>query len=159
MSVRYESGPLVLMEDTDPVGGLLDGVDKVYSTSEAARFFDMSNQWLYWGMRNNVFTYLDGTPIQPERIGKGGRRRFTLPIIREIALSCHRRGNLKQEGLWEAATGKGKGKIAAKALDEGDAVEVFVQKYGKDPEQVTYTPGLRDVLMKVARAERGEMVV
>lgn len=157
MSVRYEVDPLVVMNDDGK--GLLDDVEKVYSTSEAARFFDMSNQWLYWGMRNNVFTYLDGTPIQPERIGKGGRRRFTLPIIREIALSCHRRGNLKQEGLWEASTGRGKGKVSVKALDEDAAVEVFVQKHGKEPERVTYTPGLRDVLMKVARAERGEMVV
>lgn len=157
MSVRYEVVPRV---DAKPdEGKILDGVEKVYSTSEAARFFSMSNQWLYWGMRNTVFTYLDGTPIQPERIGKGGRRRFTLPIIREIALSCHRRGNLKQEGLWEASTGRGKGKVSVKTLDEGDAVELFVQRYGKDPERVVYTPGLRDVLMKVARAERGEMVV
>jgi hypothetical protein len=156
MSVSYEAGSM-LMDGSGP--GLLDGVEKVYSTSEAARFFSMSNQWLYWGMRNNIFTYLDGTPIQPERIGKGGRRRFTLPIIREMALSCHRRGNLKQEGVWEASTGKGKGKTAVKALDEFGAREAFVHRYGHEPDAVTYTPGLRDVLTKIARAERGEMVV
>ena len=38
--------------------------------------------------------------IEPHRIGKG-RRRFTLPIIREIALSCLRRGNLKEDKLKE----------------------------------------------------------
>jgi hypothetical protein len=78
---------------------LLDGVEKVYSTSKAAAFFGRSNQWMYWGLRNGIFTYKDGTPILPERIGKGGRRRFTLPIIREIALSCYRRGNISEEEL------------------------------------------------------------
>lgn len=78
---------------------LLDGVEKVYSTSKAAAFFGRSNQWMYWGLRNGIFTYKDGSPILPERIGKGGRRRFTLPIIREIALSCYRRGNLSEEEL------------------------------------------------------------
>lgn len=78
---------------------LLDGVEKVYSTSKAAAFFGRSNQWMYWGLRNGIFTYKDGTPILPERIGAGGRRRFTLPIIREIALSCYRRGNISEEEL------------------------------------------------------------
>lgn len=80
---------------------LLDGVEKIYSTSKAAAFFGRSNQWMYWGLRNGIFTYKDGTPILPERIGKGGRRRFTLPIIREIALSCYRRGNISEEELQE----------------------------------------------------------
>ena len=80
---------------------LLYGVEKVYSTSKAAAFFGRSNQWMYWGLRNGIFTYKDGSAILPERIGKGGRRRFTLPIIREIALSCYRRGNIKEDELYE----------------------------------------------------------
>lgn len=86
---------------------LLDGVEKIYSTSQAAEFFGRSNQWMYWGLRKDphtgehVFQYKDGTPIQPERIGPGGRRRFKLPIIREIALSCYRRGNISEEELQE----------------------------------------------------------
>lgn len=86
---------------------LMDGVEKVYSTKSAAAFFGRSTQWIYWGLRKDpetgeqVFTYKDGTPIQPVRVGKGGRRRFTLPIIREIALSCYRRGNINESELQE----------------------------------------------------------
>ena len=78
---------------------LLKGVNRVYSTAETGAFFDKSNQWMYWGMRKNVFTYKDGSTIHPERVGGGGRRRFTLPVIREIALSCYRRGNLTEAQL------------------------------------------------------------
>ena len=77
---------------------MLDGAEKAYSTSQAARFFGKSNQWIYWGLKG-IFTYKDGTPIEPERVGPIGKRRFTLPIIREIALSCYRRGNLTEEEL------------------------------------------------------------
>lgn len=78
---------------------LMGGVPKIYSTSKAAAFFGRSNQWLYWGLRNAIFTYKNGEPILPERIGKGGRRRFTLPLIREIALSCYRRGQIQDNEL------------------------------------------------------------
>lgn len=78
---------------------LLDGVEKVYSTCQAARFFGRSTQWIYWGLRNGIFVYKDGTPIQPERIGSNGRRRYTLPILREIALSVYRRGNMNEDEL------------------------------------------------------------
>lgn len=83
----------------------MGGVEKVYSTKGAAEFFGRSNQWLYWGLRPDpetglqVFTYKNGQPILPERVGKMGKRRFTLPIIREIALSCYRRGQIKEEEL------------------------------------------------------------
>lgn len=80
---------------------LLDGVQKIYSTSQAAAFLGRSPQWIYWGLRNEVFTYKDGTPIRPERVGKMERRRFTLPLIREIALSHFRRGNMTEEELEE----------------------------------------------------------
>lgn len=80
---------------------LLDGVEKVYSTASAAKFFGRSNQWVYWCLRNDIFQYKDGTPIRPERIGKGGRRRFTLPVIREMALSTYRRGNFTEQELRE----------------------------------------------------------
>jgi hypothetical protein len=78
---------------------LMSGVEKVYSTSQAAQFFGKSNQWLYWGLRKSIFTYKNGTPIQPERVGNMGKRRFTLPIISEIAKSCYRRGNLRYDDL------------------------------------------------------------
>lgn len=77
------------------------GVEPIYSTSEAAEFFDRSNQWLYWGLREQVFTHEDGTPIVPDRIGDAvhGRRRFTLPILREIMRSSYRRGNFDADQI------------------------------------------------------------
>lgn len=73
------------------------GVEPIYSTSEAAEFFDRSNQWLYWGLREKVFTHEDGTPI--ELAPYKGRRRFTLPIIEDIMMSSYRRGNMSQDQL------------------------------------------------------------
>lgn len=77
------------------------GVEPIFSTSEAAEFFDRSSQWLYWGLREQVFTTADGTPIDPDRIGHPvrGRRRFTIPILKEIMKSSYRRGNLDGEQL------------------------------------------------------------
>lgn len=84
-------------------------LEKVYSSSEVAAFFDKSTQWLYWGMRDKdaqgnpvqpVFVYEDGTPIEPtHQVGKGRRRRYKLPEITEMAYACYRRGNLKEDGL------------------------------------------------------------
>ncbi|ACH62150.1 hypothetical protein MYRNA_181 [Mycobacterium phage Myrna] len=85
------------------------GIVPFYSTTEAAQFFDKTNQWLYWGLRKEVngepvepvFIYPDGTPIEPERVGdpREGRRRFTLPIIKAILLSNYRRGNVEPDEL------------------------------------------------------------
>jgi hypothetical protein len=81
-------------------------VEKFYSSAEVAKhFFKKSTQWLYWGMRTEdpegnpitpVFVYPDGTLIEPLQIGKGKRRRYTLPVIKEMAQACYRRGNLKE---------------------------------------------------------------
>jgi hypothetical protein len=83
-----------------------DGVEKFYSSAEVAKhFFKKSTQWLYWGMRTEdaegnpiapVFVYPDGSLIEPLQIGKGKRRRYTLPVIKEMAYACYRRGNLKE---------------------------------------------------------------
>lgn len=77
------------------------GVEPIFSTSEAAEFFDRSNQWLYWGLREKVFVNENGQPLIPDWVGdmSRGRRRFTIPIIREIARSSYRRGNFDLEHL------------------------------------------------------------
>lgn len=83
------------------------GIEPFYSTTEAAQFFDKTNQWLYWGMGRDakggtpVFVTPDGKPIVPDRVGETGnaRRRFTLSIIKEILLSNYRRGNVEPEEL------------------------------------------------------------
>jgi hypothetical protein len=110
---KYVRKPKELIPDDKDIPEITDeellqdaGVDQVYSTNDVADFFDRSNQWLYWGLRSEggkppVFTYEDGTPIMPERVGDPsvGKRRFTLPIIKEILLSAYRRGNVDPEEL------------------------------------------------------------
>ena len=77
------------------------GVEPIFSTAEAAQFFDRSNQWLYWGLREKIFVDEAGNPIVPDWSGdmSRGRRRFTIPIIREIAKSSYRRGNFDLDHL------------------------------------------------------------
>jgi len=77
------------------------GVEPIFSTTEAAEFFDRSNQWLYWGLREGVFIDDFGVPLDPARLGSPdrGRRRFTLPIIRDIMRSAYRRGNIHPDQL------------------------------------------------------------
>jgi hypothetical protein len=108
---------------------VLSGMDKVYNTEDAAAFFpgksgkdgqSKSDQWMYWGLRNKIFIYANGTPIEPKQIGKGKRRRFTLPIIEEIALSCYRRGNLKEDELKEVFRRILLAKYGESAFENGD---------------------------------------
>lgn len=77
------------------------GVEPIFSTTEAAEFFDKSNQWLYWGLREGVFTDDAGCPLDPERIGsaKHGRRRFTINVLENIMRSSYRRGNIDPDQL------------------------------------------------------------
>lgn len=77
------------------------GVEPIFSTTEAAEFFDRSNQWLYWGLREGVFTDDDGVPLDPARLGspERGRRRFTIPILYYIMRSSYRRGNIHPDHL------------------------------------------------------------
>jgi hypothetical protein len=73
--------------------------EKFYSTADVARFFGKSVQWVYWAMRTGVFIQPDGTPIEPIRVGRNGRRRFTLSVLRDMARSCYRRGIVSEEEL------------------------------------------------------------
>lgn len=87
-----------------PDNAALSGVEKVYSTSDVADFFGKTKQWVYWGLTPREdgtypFSYRNGDPIVPERYGRLGVRRFTLPLIREIALSCHRRATISLDEL------------------------------------------------------------
>lgn len=73
--------------------------ERFYSTGEVARIFGKSDHWVSRGLRENVFTHPDGSPIEPIRIGRGGRRRFTVPVLCEMARSCYRRGTLTEQQL------------------------------------------------------------
>jgi hypothetical protein len=70
-----------------------------YSTSQVARFFGRSVQWVSWALRTGVFTDLDGTAIEPVRVGKNGRRRFSVPVLRDMTKACFRRGILSEDEL------------------------------------------------------------
>ena len=86
--------------------------ERFYSTGEAARFFGRSAQWVSWAMRTGVFVHTDGTPIEPLRVGKSGRRRFTLPVLRDMARACYRRGIVNEHELLNL--------LAVLALAEGE---------------------------------------
>lgn len=71
------------------------GLEETYfSTDEAARFFGKSAGWLSRAVRERVFTYSDGSPIEVLRVG--GRLRFNPEVLRAIARACHRRGVLNR---------------------------------------------------------------
>lgn len=61
---------------TDRFAALLaaSACPKTYSTTEVARFFEKTDQWVYWVLREGV-TRAGGSLIEPERVGKGNRRR------------------------------------------------------------------------------------
>lgn len=81
---------------------LMAGIERWYSAAEAARFFNRSNQWIYDRLNKGKFRYRNGDPIVPiytNTDGKKPRARFTLELIREMALSLHRDGPVKMDEL------------------------------------------------------------
>lgn len=77
------------------------GISPIFSTAETAEFFGRTNQWLYWGMRENIFTDEEGSPLKLEWSESKGqtRRRFTIPIMENILRSSYRRGNINPDEL------------------------------------------------------------
>ncbi|WP_137725888.1 hypothetical protein [Prescottella subtropica] len=64
-----------------------------YSTTDVAGLFGKTPQWVYWVLRGGV-TRSDGSLIEPERVGKSARRRFTLADIEDITVALYYRGTL-----------------------------------------------------------------
>ncbi len=76
------------------------GCEETYfSTAEAARFFGRPAGWLARSVRQRAFTYPDGSPIEPLRVGRAGRLRFTAAVLRDIAHACHRAGTVSRRQL------------------------------------------------------------
>lgn len=73
--------------------------EKFYGTGEVAAFFGRSVQWVYSGMRSGIFSQPDGAPIKPLKAGKYGRLRFTLPMLRDMARACYRRGVIGEDEM------------------------------------------------------------
>ena len=68
-----------------------------FSTGEVARFFGKPVQWVQAALRNNAFIRDDGSIIEPVRIGKGQRRRFSLTDLDEMIRSCYRQGMVTED--------------------------------------------------------------
>jgi len=76
----------------DPTTVIADlGLEPTYSAREASTFLGRSYSWLDQGLRENKFVLHDGTTVQPRRTA-GGYRRFTLAMLRDIAVSCTNQG-------------------------------------------------------------------
>jgi hypothetical protein len=70
-----------------------------FGTADVARLFRKSQNWVRWALRTNVFLRKDGTPITPVRVGESSRRRFTLPLLHDMAKAAYRRGILDEVEL------------------------------------------------------------
>lgn len=65
------------------------GFEPTYSPRQAAALLGRSYSWLDQRVRKGQFTLPDGTVIRPLRT-PGGYRRFTLPMLEDVALSSYR---------------------------------------------------------------------
>jgi hypothetical protein len=63
-------------------------VERTYSPHEAAALLGRSYSWLDQRVRNDEFVLPDGTVVRPFRT-PGGYRRFTLAMLKDIAI-CSR---------------------------------------------------------------------
>ncbi|MBJ7401222.1 hypothetical protein [Mycolicibacterium sp.] len=70
-----------------------------FGTADVAKLFRKSRNWVRWALRNNVFVRRDGTPIEPVRLGTSSRRRFTVPLLHDMAKAAYRRGILDEVEL------------------------------------------------------------
>ncbi len=100
--------------DGDPLSEA--GIERTYTTKQAAEFFDKSVNWMYWGegdpnrLDSNgnpdpdppKFVRRDGTPVVPMRAGLGRKnqyRQWTLEDLRHIAIACYDRKNITEEAM------------------------------------------------------------
>jgi hypothetical protein len=82
---------------TDPITQI-DGLEPAYSAREGALLLGRSYSWLDQRVRKDQFILRDGTTVQPLRT-PGGYRRFTLAMLKDIALSCYRHGWFTMDAL------------------------------------------------------------
>jgi hypothetical protein len=83
--------------DPTPIIATL-GVEPTYSVREAVVLLGRSFSWLDQRVRKSEFARPDGTKVEPLRT-PGGYRLFTLAMLVDIALSCHRHRWFSMEKL------------------------------------------------------------
>lgn len=74
------------------------GVEPTYSARESAALLGRSFSWLDQRVRNGEFVLCDGTTVEPLRT-PGGYRRFTLTVLKDVALSSYRHGWFSMDEL------------------------------------------------------------
>ena len=74
------------------------GIEPTYSAREAAVLLGRSYSWLDQRLRQDQFTLPDGTVLEPLRT-PGGYRRFTIAMLRDIALCGYRHHWFSMEKL------------------------------------------------------------
>jgi hypothetical protein len=83
--------------DPTPIIAAL-GVEPTYSAREAALLLGRSYSWLDQRVRKDQFVLRDGTVVRPLRTA-GGYRRFTLAMLKDMALSSYRHGWFSMDKL------------------------------------------------------------
>jgi hypothetical protein len=74
------------------------GVEPTYSVRKSAVLLGRSVSWLDQRVRNDDFVLRDGTTVQPSRT-PGGYRRFTLAMLKDVALSSYHHGWFSMDEL------------------------------------------------------------
>jgi hypothetical protein len=74
------------------------GVEPTYSVRKSAVLLGRSVSWLDQRVRNDDFVLRDGTTVQPSRT-PGGYRRFTLAMLKDVALSSYHQGWFSMDEL------------------------------------------------------------
>ena len=67
------------------------GFEPSFSAREAAALLGRSYSWLDQRLRKDQFVLPDGSNVQPLRT-PGGYRRFTLEVLKDIAISSYNHG-------------------------------------------------------------------
>jgi len=89
----------VTTTSADPIPQVASvGLEPTYSAREAAVLLGRSYSWLDQRLRQDQFTLPDGTVLEPLRT-PGGYRRFTIAMLRDIALCGYRHHWFSMEKL------------------------------------------------------------
>ena len=75
--------------------------ERLFNALEAARLLGRSPNWLVRGLHMKTFGYADGSPVEPLRFPDGERHVLTVPMVRAIAWSAYRCGDLSPQRLGE----------------------------------------------------------
>lgn len=73
------------------------GIEVTYTTSEVARIFRKTRQWVLWGLKAGKFVDKSGEPIAPRMVED--RYIWTKQNVDDAAISCYNRRTIDIEEL------------------------------------------------------------